>query len=82
MDTTAIEPLIFIVLTLGVIAIMGLTCVLFARNILQEVDDEHAEYSRYRREEYQKERVHIALLGLVTLMGIVLITGLAIWVFN
>ena len=81
MDTHVAQ--LFIINTLGVATIFSVLSMvaLYAHNVYKEIDDKHAEYSRQRREDYQKQRIRSALLGLLTLIVILLITLAFIYIF-
>ena len=76
MDTSTFELIAFSILTLGVMATIGLMLFLFVRSISKEVSEES---SRYRREDYRSQRLRTALAGLATIAMIVLLTAVLTW---
>lgn len=81
MDTHVAQ--LFIISTLGVatIFIVLVMVALYVHNVSKEINDKHAEYSRQRREDYQKQRLRSTLFGLLTLIVILLITLAFIYIF-
>lgn len=77
MDTSTFELIAFSILTLGVMATIGLMLFLFVRSISKEVSEES---SRYRREDYRSQRLRTAVVGLAAIVMIVLLTVALAWV--
>lgn len=63
MDPSTVKLLFLAVPMLGVVVVGVMMVVLFIRNVLDEVSDESTRYSRLRREEYQDQRLNVALRG-------------------
>ncbi len=77
MSTSTFELIALSILALGVVATTGLMLFLFVRSILKEV---YEESSRYRREDYQDQRLRTALAGLATIVVLVLATAVLAWI--
>lgn len=76
MSTSTFELIALSILALGVVATTGLMLFLFVRSIIKEVSEES---SRYRREDYQAQRLHTALAGLATIVVLVLAAAVLAW---
>lgn len=63
MDPSTVKLLFLSVLALGVVVVGVLMIVLFMRSVFKEVTDESTRYSRQRREQYQDQRLNVALRG-------------------
>lgn len=74
------KTLILLCLTMGVAVATVLTIGLFMRNVFNEVSDDAARYSPHRREDYQDQRLCIALYGLITILLIVVLTVALAWI--
>ena len=74
------KTLILLCLTMGVAVATVLTIGLFMRNVFDEVSDDAARYSPHRREDYQAQRLRIALFGLVTILLFVVLTAGVAWI--
>lgn len=74
------KTLILLCLTMGVAAAAVLTVGLFMRNVFDEVSDDAARHSPHRREDYQDQRLRIALFGLTTILVIILLTAVVAWI--
>jgi len=80
MDPSTVKLLFLAVPILGVVVIAVMMVVLFIRNVLDEVSDESTRYSRLRREEYQDQRLNVALRGLAFILVLVLLTPVLYWI--
>lgn len=74
------KTLILLCLALGVVVATILTIGLFIRNVFDEVNDDAARYSPHRREDYQAQRLRIALFGLLTILTFVVLTAVLAWI--
>lgn len=63
MDPSTVKLLFLAVPMLGVVVVGVMVVVLYIRNVLDEVSDESTRYSRLLREEYQDQRLNVALRG-------------------
>lgn len=63
MDPSTVKLLFLAVPMLGVVVVGVMMVVLYIRNVLDKVSDESTRYSRLRREEYQDQRLNVALRG-------------------
>lgn len=75
MDSSTAALIVLSSLALGVVAAVVLTIVLYMRIVFKEINDDTARHSHLRREDYQDQRLQVALTGLATITVIVLITA-------
>lgn len=74
------KTLILLCLTMGVAVATVLTIGLYLRNVFDEVSDDATRYSHHRREDYQAQRLRIALFGLLTILTFVVLTAGVAWI--
>jgi len=80
MDPSTVKLLFLAVPVLGVVVVGVMMVVLYVHNVLEEINDESTRHSRYRREEYQDQRLHVALRGLALILALVLLTPVLYWI--